>query len=48
MPATITPELIDGSTLYVLRDGDGNAVQIFDWLTAASLYAVMEGWEVRE
>ncbi len=47
MPATITPETIDGRTQYVLRDDTG-VVQTFDWLSAASLFAAMEGYDVRE
>ena len=45
MPTQIIPILIDGQTRYALT-ADGVTVQVFEFMGAAALYAVMEGYEV--
>ena len=45
MPAQIIPQTCNGTTVYALIS-DGVLIQVFDYLGAAALYAVMEGYEV--
>ena len=45
MPAQIIPTLIDGQTRYALT-ADGVTVQVFEFMGAAALYAILEGYEV--
>ena len=45
MPAEIIPQTCNGSTVYALIS-NGVLINVFDFMGAAELYAIMEGYEV--
>lgn len=47
MPATIIPQTCNGNTVYALIS-NGVLINVFDYMSMAELYAVMEGYEVTE
>ena len=45
MPAQIIPQTCNGNTVYALMS-NGVLINVFDYMTHAALYAVMEGYQV--